>query len=69
MTRAGLGGLTCALAGGALIAATSGCGANVEPAYPTAAYYDPSDYPPASYVATTEPAYYDGHPTYWYGGH
>lgn len=26
------------------------------------------DYPPDTYVATTEPVYYEGHATYWYGG-
>ena len=29
----------------------------------------PSDsYPPDGYIATTEPVYYEGHATYWYGG-
>jgi hypothetical protein len=25
--------------------------------------------PPAEYVATAEPVYYEGHAAYWYGGH
>jgi hypothetical protein len=29
---------------------------------------DPAYYPPASYVVTTEPVYYEGHASYWYGG-
>jgi hypothetical protein len=29
---------------------------------------DDGYYPPAAYVATTAPVYYDGYPTYWYGG-
>jgi hypothetical protein len=26
------------------------------------------DYPPDAYIATTEPFYYNGYPSYWYGG-
>jgi len=29
--------------------------------------YD-DDYPPDTYIATTQPYYYEGRPTYWYGG-
>ncbi|HEY1697058.1 MAG TPA: hypothetical protein VGG39_33090 [Polyangiaceae bacterium] len=25
--------------------------------------------PPAEYIATTEPVYYEGHAAYWYGDH
>jgi hypothetical protein len=25
-------------------------------------------YPPASYIATATPVYYEGYPSYWYGG-
>jgi hypothetical protein len=25
--------------------------------------------PPAEFIATTEPVYYDGHAAYWYGNH
>jgi hypothetical protein len=25
-------------------------------------------FPPAEYIATAEPVYYEGHPAYWYGG-
>jgi hypothetical protein len=25
--------------------------------------------PPAEYIATTEPVYYEGHAAYWYGNH
>ncbi len=28
-------------------------------------YYD--DYPPDEFIATTEPVYFDGHASYWYG--
>jgi hypothetical protein len=31
-----------------------------------AAQWDP---PPPEYIATTEPAYYEGHAAYWYNGH
>ena len=27
------------------------------------------DYPPAAYIATTAPAYFEGRPVYWYGGY
>ena len=30
---------------------------------PAAAHYDP---PPPEFIATTEPAYYEGHAAYWY---
>jgi hypothetical protein len=29
---------------------------------------DPAYYPPASYVVTAQPVYYEGHASYWYGG-
>lgn len=34
---------------------------------PGPAYYS-DDYPPDAYIATTDPYYFDGHATYWYGG-
>jgi hypothetical protein len=30
---------------------------------------EPAYYPPPSYVATSDPVFYDGHAVYWYGGH
>jgi hypothetical protein len=33
---------------------------------PAAAQWDP---PPAEYIATTEPVYYEGHAAYWYNNH
>jgi hypothetical protein len=33
---------------------------------PAAAQWDP---PPSEFIATTEPAYYEGHAAYWYNGH
>ncbi len=33
---------------------------------PAIAQWEP---PPQEYIATTEPAYYEGHPAYWYNGH
>ncbi len=27
------------------------------------------DYPPEAYIATYEPAYFEGRPVYWYGGY
>jgi hypothetical protein len=51
----------------ALAAANAGCGMGVEVGaeYPDGAY---GDYPADGYVATTEPFYYNGFATYWYGG-
>lgn len=43
-------------------AGTSGCEVS---AYPDN-YYDDGDYPPADYLATVEPVYYEGHAAYWY---
>lgn len=33
---------------------------------PAAAQWEP---PPPEYIATTEPAYYEGHAAYWYNNH
>lgn len=63
--------LTIAL--GASVVATSGCGGmEMDADYPVgdnggygAGY---GDYPPDSYIATTEPVYFGGYPSYWYGG-
>jgi hypothetical protein len=49
----------------ALGVASSGCGMEVGADYPDGAY---GDYPPDAYIATTEPFYYDGYASYWYGG-
>jgi hypothetical protein len=51
---------------GAATAAASGC--DVE-AYPAAYPDDGGDYPPAAFIATAEPVYYEGHASYWYGNH
>jgi hypothetical protein len=42
--------------------ATSGCEVS---AYPDNTYDD--GYPPADYIATVQPVYYEGHAAYWYG--
>jgi hypothetical protein len=56
----GRGACACALA--AALVATGACEVGV--GY---SGYD-GDYPPDSYIATTEPVYYDGRASYWYGG-
>jgi hypothetical protein len=48
----------------ALSLAAVGCGVEVGAAYPDS---DPGGYPPDAYIATTEPVYYGGFATYWYG--
>jgi hypothetical protein len=55
--------ITAALAT-ALGASTLGCEVT---AYPENYYVD-GDYPPADWVATTEPVYFEGHAAYWYQG-
>jgi hypothetical protein len=57
--------MTGAMVVGAIVAAGAGCGVEVGIAHPTAYY---ADYPPDTYIATTEPFYYEGHASYWYGG-
>ena len=42
------------------------CGVEFGATYPGNVYDD--DYPPDTFVATTEPIYFEGRPTYWYGG-
>ena len=65
MWRSAMGGMACVFVlGAALSTIAAGCGFAVESGYG----YD-SDYPPDTYIATTEPFYFDGRPTYWYGGH
>jgi hypothetical protein len=58
-----LGRLACVFALGAALLGTDACEVGV-------GYngYD-GDYPPDAYIATTEPFYFDGRATYWYGGH
>jgi hypothetical protein len=53
-------GATLLCAAGATI---SGCEVS---AYPDNTYVD-GDYPPADYIATVEPVYFEGHAAYWYG--
>jgi hypothetical protein len=55
--------ITAALAG-LLGAGALGCEVS---AYPEN-YYVEGDYPPADFVATTEPVYFEGRPAYWYRG-
>jgi hypothetical protein len=53
-----------ALALGAIVVATPGCVPGI------GVYgggYD-GDYPPDSYIGTTEPIFFDGRANYWYGG-
>jgi hypothetical protein len=47
--------------GSLLAAGATGCEVGV--AYPVA---DDGDVPPAAFIATTEPVYYEGHAAYWY---
>lgn len=42
--------------------AASGCTVS---AYPENAYVD-GNYPPADYIATMQPVYFEGHASYWY---
>jgi hypothetical protein len=58
--------MACAAALAAAAMATVACGMEVGAGYPAGAYYD--DYPPDAYIATTEPVYYNGYASYWYGG-
>lgn len=55
----------CALAIVMAAVATAGCGVQMEASSPGVAV---NSYPSDGYVATTEPVYYEGHATYWYGG-
>ena len=50
---------------GAVILGVAGCDVGVGAGYP-AGYY--GDYPPDGFIATTEPTYFEGHASYWYGG-
>jgi hypothetical protein len=42
------------------------CGVELEASYPGTVYDD--EYPPDALIATTEPIYFEGRPTYWYRG-
>jgi len=58
-----------AVALAATVAATAGCGGvEMEADYPGADYGAYGDYPPDAYIATTEPVYFNGYASYWYGG-
>lgn len=61
--RPGLRALACVLAIGAAVSGAA-CAVEAGPAYPA---YD-GDYPPDTFIATTEPVYFEGHASYWYGG-
>ena len=56
--------LRALLTGIATIAALTSCYGTVGVA---GEYYD-DGYPPDSYIATATPVYYEGYPSYWYGG-
>ena len=58
--------MACAVTLGGSVVATGGCGVEVGPEYPVGGGYD--DYPPDAYIATTEPVYFEGNASYWYGG-
>jgi hypothetical protein len=45
--------------------AAVGCAMEAGASFPGIAV---ESYPPDGYIATTEPVYYEGHATYWYGG-
>jgi hypothetical protein len=54
---------------GASVVATAGCGGlEMDAGYPGGDGSGYGDYPSDAYIATTEPVYYDGYPSYWYGG-
>jgi hypothetical protein len=56
--------LACAIGVCAILVASPGCGLEVGAVYPGFGY---EDYPPDEYIATTEPVYFEGRPSYWYG--
>jgi hypothetical protein len=56
--------VACALALGVTAAAIAGCRLEVGAEGP--AGYE-GDYPSDGYIATTDPMYFEGHATYWYG--
>jgi hypothetical protein len=64
--RATLRGIALAVVTGALAVGSTGCELAVDPGYPGGGGIY-SDYPPDAYVATTEPFYFDGRASYWYG--
>jgi len=47
------------------VVVTAGCAMEAGASFPGVAV---ESYPPDGYVATTEPVYYEGRATYWYGG-
>jgi hypothetical protein len=63
--RSAMGRLACVFVLAAAVTTTAaGCGVEVGSGYGYG-----GDYPPDAYIATTEPYYFDGRPTYWYGDH
>jgi hypothetical protein len=62
--------LGCAFVLGLIAVSSAGCAVGVDGEYPEG-YYGPDgaydDYPPDAYIATTDPVYFDGHASYWYG--
>ncbi|MEO7034706.1 MAG: hypothetical protein ABI548_12430 [Polyangiaceae bacterium] len=62
--------IACLLGLGALALGASACTVGVGPDYAPDGAYPPGaygDYPPDEYIATTEPIYFDGRASYWYG--
>lgn len=53
---------TLAICLGPLLLALPGCGVELGVGYR-------GGYPPDAYIPTTEPFYFEGRATYWYGGH
>lgn len=53
----------------AVLAVTLAGGAGCTLGYSGSYAGDYYDYPPDAYIATTEPIYFDGRATYFYGGH
>ena len=56
---------TCIFALVTSVVVTAGCAMEAGASFPGIAV---ESYPPDGYIATTEPVYYEGRATYWYGG-
>jgi hypothetical protein len=59
----GVHAIVCALVVAASLSSAA-CAVEAGAAYPG---YD-GDYPPDTFIATTDPVYFEGHAAYWYGG-
>jgi hypothetical protein len=60
--------IACLGALAALALASAGCTVGAYDDYPGEYPPGADDYPPDAYIATTEPVYFDGHASYFYGG-